>query len=329
MQFRHPEFRARRRSLTLEMWSVRGGLVFCLMACLGVGSVGGTEPPVVDLRFSPDGNSLVAVSQAGIQVFQWPDLGRQARAQPVDANLHSLAFSPDGKSLAVGGGMPSESGGVEIYRWPLGKSIAQFDGHDDSVRSIAWVNATTLLTAGSDRQIKVWDVARKSSVRTLVGHSRTVDAICLLADGKTVVSAGADQSLRVWNLSTGKLTRTLHQHTKPVQALAAKPAAAGLPMVASAAADRTIRFWQPTIGRMVRYVRLESEPLDIVWVGKGERLLAACADGQVRYVDPVDVKVTHIQPAMDGWAYAIAVHPSQSAIVVGGTHGQIRRLELR
>jgi len=100
-------------------------------------------------------------------------------------------------------------------------------------------------------------------------------------------------------------------------------------VVASGAADRTIRFWQPTIGRMVRYVRLQAEPLNIAWTTDGARILAACADGHVRVIDPVDAAVTEDLPAIDGWAYAIAVHPSDNSVAVGGTNGRLRRLELR
>ena len=138
-----------------------------------------------------------------------------------------------------------------------------------------------------------------------------------------------DQSLRVWDLESAKLLRSLNQHTKSVNAVALRPAEDGLPMVAAAAGDRTIRFWQPTIGRMVRYVRLEAEPLNIAWMNSGTRILAACVDGRIRVVDPEEVEVTETLPAIDGWAYAIAVHPNDGSVTVGGTDGQLRRIELR
>jgi WD40 repeat protein len=129
-------------------------------------------------------------------------------------------------------------------------------------------------------------------------------------------------------MESGELIRSMNQHTKPVHALAVRPGEGGLPIVASAAGDRMIRFWQPTIGRMVRFVRLESEPLNIVWTNDGARVLAACVDGHVRVIDPVEVTVTQALPAIDGWAYAIAMHPKDWSVAVAGTNGQIRRIEL-
>ena len=99
-------------------------------------------------------------------------------------------------------------------------------------------------------------------------------------------------------------------------------------MVASAAGDRTIRFWQPTIGRMVRYIRLDAEPLDVAWSADGLQIFASCVDGGVRAIDPVIVKIVDTMPAIDGWAYAIAVHPTDNSLAVGGSDGQVKRVTL-
>jgi WD40 repeat protein len=286
------------------------------------------EPPVVALVFTPDGKSVVAASQSGVHVFSWPELIRQRTIKTVALNLHCLAFSPDGKQLAVGGGLPSESGILQVFTWPTGTQVARFTEHNDAIRSVAWLDDEKLISGSVDREIKLWTVDEKASFLTLKGHSRGVNTTCLLDDGKTLVSASTDNSLRVWNLESGTLIRALTQHTKPVNALAVRPAEGGLPMVASCSEDRTIRFWQPTIGRMVRYVRVGSEALNIAWTDDGTRLLAACVDGQVRVIDPDELKVTQVLPGIDGWAYAITVNPDDQTVALGGSNGQIMMLEI-
>lgn len=303
-----------------------GGACLLLWACL-TNVVSATEPPITAVAFAPDGKSVVAVSQSGLHVFGWPELDRQRTIKISASNLHCVAFSPNGKHLAVGGGNPSENGSVEVFSWPAGKSVSTLNGHSDSVRSVAWTDDGKLLTASVDREIKLWDLEKRdNALLTCKGHSRSVDVICLLKDGKTLVSAGVDQSVRVWDLESAKLIRSLNQHTKPVRALTLRPNEDGLPMVASAAGDRTIRFWQPTIGRMVRYVRLDAEPLNIAWLNDGSRIVASCVDGRVRVIDADEVKVTQTLPAIKGWAYAIAPHPSDGSLVVGGSDGQLRRV---
>ena len=286
------------------------------------------EPPITALAFTPDAKQVIAVSQSGIHVYSWPELDHKRAIRTSALNLHCLAFSPNEKYLAVGGGAPSEEGVVEVFSWPEGEPVTRFDSHKDSVRSVVWQDDVKLLSGSIDRDIKLWHLKKETNaVSTLKGHSRSVDAICLIENGRTLVSSGADQSLRVWDLESGSLIRSLNQHTKPVNALRLRPIKGGLPMVASAARDKTIRFWQPTIGRMVRYIRLDSEPLNIAWTSDGDRILATCVDGRLRVINPIEVTVTNDLPAIDGWAYAIAVHPNHHSAAIGGINGQIRRIE--
>lgn len=300
----------------------------CLLLCFVVANAASaTEPPIAAVAFAPDGDTVVAVSQSGLREFRWSNLERLRTIKATASNLHCLAFSPNGRQLAVGGGNPSEKGIVEVFSWPAGESVVTINGHTDSVRSVVWPDNSELLSASIDRRIKLWELDKKEgALLTYKGHSRSVDAICLLKDGKTLVSAGVDQSVRVWDVESGKLIRSSNQHIKPVHALALRHVAGELPMVASAAGDRTIRFWQPTIGRMVRYVRLDAEPLNIAWLRDGSRIVASCVDGRVRVIDADEVKVIQTLPALKGWAYAIAVHPSDGSIVVGGSDGQLRRI---
>ena len=284
------------------------------------------EPPITAIAFSSDGKSVVAVSQSGLQEFNWPQLEPQRIIGTSAANLHGVVFSPNGTRIAVAGGNPAEEGIVEIFSWPKGELQTRISGHDDSVRSVVWLDDSRIVTSSIDRQIKLWSLDNKLMSRTFRGHSRSVTASCVLKGGKTLVSTGVDQTVRVWDISSAKLIRSLSQHTKPIHSVVRRPQSGGLPMVATASADRSIRFWQPTIGRMVRYIRLESEPLNIAWLDKGTKIAAVCVDGRVRIIDADEVKVLQSISAIDGLAYSIAVHPNDGSLAVGGTNGQIRRI---
>ncbi len=300
-----------------------------LSALIASGITVAEAPPITDLSFTPNAEHVVAVSQSGITVFTWPELNPTRTIPASTPNLHCLAFAPDRKRLAIGGGAPSENGVVEVFSWPEGRSIARYESHNDSVRSVIWQTDNVVLSGSIDREIKLWHLGKAANpAATFQGHSRSIDSLCLIENNQTLVSTGSDQSLRVWDVATGSLIRTLNQHTKPVHALARRPIKDGLPMIASGARDRTIRFWQPTIGRMMRYIRLDSEPLDLVWTHDGERVIAACADGHVRMIDPIEVTVTQDLPALNEWAYAIALHPQDPHAAVAGSNGQIQKIEL-
>ncbi len=310
------------------MNSLKRILFSCVIALLPCDVAQSAEPPITSLVFTPDHNSVLAGSQAGVALYTWPELELKKRFELEMLNVHKLSFSPDGKHLAVAGGNPSETGYVEIFKWPTMNSLKRIGNHEDSVSDVCWLDPSVFMTASLDKSIKSWSLTGKSSSHDFLGHSKSVTAICLLKDAETMVSAGIDQSVRVWNAGTGELIRTLNQHTGRINALALRPPVGGLPMVATSASDRTIRFWQPTIGRMVRYIQLESEALSLVWLNDGERIAASCIDGHLRIVDAERVRIIGTYPAIDGWAYCLALHPSGQNVVVGGTDAEIRQLSL-
>ena len=284
-------------------------------------------PPITDIVFDPGGASIIACSQDGLRVYSWPDLKLVRTVDVSFANLHCLKFSPDGKRLAVGGGYPSEEGIVEIFAWPECTSMMKLAGHQDSVFAVVWCDNTGVVTGSLDRLLIQWDLVTKQVVRKFKGHSRGITAACFLQNGE-MVTAAHDQSVRVWDLETGKLLRSLNQHSKPIHSMANCPVSGDMPMVATAAGDRTIRFWQPTIGRMVRYIRLDSEPLDIAWVSE-TMMIASCVDGKARLVDSRSVRVVETIPGVDGWCYAVAVHPRDRSIAVAGGDGTVRRVDVQ
>ena len=283
-------------------------------------------PPITSLTFSLDGKSVVACSQAGLHVYDFPTLSLQRTIEVSAHNIHDLAFSPNGDQLAVGGGNPAIEGIIEIFSWPDGKSLRILREHRDSVTAVAWRNASSLASASLDRRIIVWDLYTGTAIQQLEGHSKGGSSLCFLSDKNILVSTGIDQSVRVWDLISGELIRSMNNHTLPVHDLALRPSDAGLPVIVSAGDDRTVRFWQPTIGRMVKFARLEEAPLDTAWLNDGSKVVAVCTDGAVRLVDPDSVEVTSEIHALNGWAYSLAVHPTDGSVVVGGQNGQVRRI---
>jgi hypothetical protein len=76
-----------------------------------------------------------------------------------------------------------------------------------------------------------------------------------------------------------------------------------------------------------RFLRKSTRQAQL-WLSDGSGIVASCVDGRIRVIDADEVKVTQDLPAIDGWAYVIAMHPEDHSIAVGGTNGQIRRIEL-
>ena len=302
---------------------------------LAAGGRPGEEPPVTALAFAPDGKELVAGSQAGIEIRAWPDLGVLRRIETSLAHVHDIAFSPDGRWMAVAGGRPAESGGVELRAWPSGELLWTKAARDDLVYSVAWSpDSQSLYCAGHDARVFVRAAESGATVRVLEGHSRPVLAACVTPDGAMVVTAGVDQSLRAWDASTGECLRVLDNHTGTVRDLAMRPDADpdALAIVASVSDDGTVRLWQPTIGRLVRFARLPAAPLAVEWTPDGARLLVTAKNGRLYAIDPDTLEVASAPTAIAGWVYSLAVPPGGHAgdhgVAVAGENGQIGALRV-
>ncbi|MEO1971588.1 MAG: WD40 repeat domain-containing protein, partial [Pirellulaceae bacterium] len=79
--------------------------------------VAAVEPSVTAVAFTPDGESVVVGSQAGLTVLSWPELKPKKKIDSQIVNIHELAFSPNGNALAVAGGERTAEGLVGVISW--------------------------------------------------------------------------------------------------------------------------------------------------------------------------------------------------------------------
>ena len=101
--------RHRSRSVRATLQTV---VLLAVLICNPLLGSHAAEPPVTALVFAPDGTALIAGSEAGVTIYSWPDLKRLRDLDSVVDDVHDLRFAPNGKYLAVAGGVPAESGGV-------------------------------------------------------------------------------------------------------------------------------------------------------------------------------------------------------------------------
>jgi WD40 repeat protein len=290
----------------------------------------GPRPAITAMCRTPDGQSILFGSQAGV-FLAGSDLRPQRAIATELEHVHHLAFSPDRSLLAVAGGSPAEYGAVELWSWPERRRVRLIEGHDDVVNAVEWLgDSNTLVTAGADRTICVWDAATGKLTATLKGHSGPVQCLAVSPDSKLLCSGSSDQTIRVWDVATWQLVRSLTNHLGPVHALAFRPtspAAKEQPrsVLASAGGDGTVRLWQPEIGRMVRIIQHATAALALGWKSS---VLLYCGykDGSVRAIDETG-EVQHEARLSEGWITSLVVD-SSDRMFIGDSLGRIVPLSL-
>ena len=99
-------------------------------------------------------------------------MSRPARSSPpskaTPTYVSSVAFAPDGKTLATG----SWDRTVKLWDVTTGKELATLKGHTDAVSSVAFApDGKTLATGSVDQTVKLWDVTTGKELATLKGHT--------------------------------------------------------------------------------------------------------------------------------------------------------------
>ena len=131
------------------------------------------------------------------QDFTQSDLPEGAKARLDKGIISEIAYSPDGKHLAVAIGTE-----IWLYDAQTGEELDLLAGHTDVVISIAFSpDSQTLTSGGSDGTVHLWDTATVSKIRTLTTHTGAI-TVAFSPDGKTLASGNREGIIRLWDVAT-------------------------------------------------------------------------------------------------------------------------------
>jgi WD40 repeat protein/DNA-binding SARP family transcriptional activator len=189
---------------------------------------------VHSVRFDPTGNLLASSGADGL-VWLWqlnPSVefpsanGRRGQAVKVlqghGGDIRSVAFHPNGRLLASGGGDSL----IQLWDVESGKSICSLRGHTDWVKSLAFSPDGRWLASGSaDRTIRLWPMGNASAARgqgglILHGHDDDIDALAFSPDGLALASGSLDHTARLWAIEDGRELHVLRGHRHALSGIA-------------------------------------------------------------------------------------------------------------
>jgi WD40 repeat protein len=217
-----------------------------VQACVRVWDVGAAkETQQMDMKsgaerlalaFSPDGKTLACagawndssflpkggVSIQGVEmtpkegyaVLLWEaSTGKEVRrfTGPKD-NIETVAFSPDGKTVAAG----SRDGRVVLWDADGGKELLYILAHPGPAAAETGAapgvgfspDGKTLATAGADGALRLWDAATARELGRLEAADGRFSCLAVSTDGKVLVTGGADTTATVWDwAAVGKAPR--------------------------------------------------------------------------------------------------------------------------
>ena len=145
-------------------------------------------------------------------------LGTGDAASSINNRVNALAFSPDGKTLAIGSGAPSRDGDITIYDVISGKVEQTLsDRHSDCILCLDFSpDGKLIASGGADKQLRVSDVKSGKLLKTFEGHTHHVMGTSWRADGRVLASSGADNAVKVWDWIKGERRKSLDGWDKEV-----------------------------------------------------------------------------------------------------------------
>ena len=298
-----------------------------------------SSPPI---RFSPDGKTLTiatgmlvgagapspigkvpdTLAPGGLTLWDVTTKKVRAQLENVGVDCTGIAFSPDGKYLAM-----LDRAGISLFepasrKYRVFVPIADLDSSPVPEFAIAFSpNGSLLATGHSSGNVKIWDVTTGKLTATMRVKGMASDLV-FFPDGKTL--AAAAEAVYLWDLEGGEKPRSWAEHRFGAATLAISPDGKTL---ATPGDSKEVWLWDVQRGSIRQRLGVDYKMVEAVAYSRDGRILIAAGGsgnlpgltlnpGIVTLWDTKTDKMLHSFRALDVTVRKVALSPDGKLLAV-------------
>lgn len=289
-------------------------------------------PPVITaLAISPDGRT-VAVSGYREILLHKAAGGLVARLPGLSERIHTLVFSPDGKTLAAVGGSPARFGELQIW-----DAVAQKQKHsvvltNDTLFGASFSpDGTRLAFGAADKSIRIFDTAAGKEIRKADHHEDWVFGTVFGVNGKRLVSVSRDRAAKLTDASTGAFIENVNLLKEPLYAVVRHPkkdwvligGEERIPYLYMMDRPRAMRIADDST--LIRKFDKQDGPILALAISPDAKLAAVgSAVGDVRIYNLETGDAVASCSGQQGGIYALQFYPDSGRLAAAGFDGTVR-----
>ncbi len=285
-----------------------------LVTTLGDGGAG----IVRSVAFSPDSRRLVTGGDTRLPTLWDVAARRPLRTFEVDYRLpvSSVAFSPDGRTVAFVGGP------LQLWDVATGaRRTGPVSGQAIGVTAVAFSRAGRIATSDTGGSVYLWDAATRRATGPPIEVYDIGDVLDVgfSPDGRRIATAGGDGVVEFYDVETRRPAGgELIGHEGPVLGVSWSPDGTTL---ATAGSDGTVRLWSVADREPI------GDPLtghagsvyEVAFSPDGRTLATAGEDGTARLWDVGDRDRLQVLRGPGSAVYDVAFSPDGRMLATAGT----------